>query len=216
MATTATPTDYTTNTQSSTRAAGTRKSAYDRSSGWTGTSGTGLVVGAAAAGLVAGLVANLGRKAVVQGVSAMAGDWFDALKAEHAMTLKVFDAIEVTSDSQTTKRAMHLMQLKHALAKHAIEEENTIYPALRDAGETDRADKLNQDHGYVKQYLYDLSMLPKDSPAWIAKVREFRREIEDHMREEENDIFPALRARLSADQNATLSAMMNKEGFKLA
>jgi hemerythrin superfamily protein len=213
---TASPNDTTSTQTQTARRGGNRSSAYDRSSSWLPNGTTGVVVGAAAAGLVAGLMANLGRKAVVQGVSAMQGDWFDALKAEHALTLKVFDAIQATADTQTTKRAMLLMQLKHALSKHALEEENAIYPALRDAGEREAADKLNADHGYVKQYLYDLSMLPKDSPAWLAKVREFRQDLEDHIREEETELFPRLRARLSTDQNATLTATMNKEGFKLA
>jgi hemerythrin superfamily protein len=216
MATSATTHDTHHNDQTGSGWRRSIRGAYDRSSSWLGEGNNGLVVGAAAVGLVAGLAANLGRKAMVQGVSAMSGDWFDALKTEHALTLKVFDAIEATSDSQTMKRSMLLMQLKHALSKHALEEENAIYPALRDAGEKDAADKLNSDHGYVKQYLYDLSMLPKDSPAWIAKVREFRSDIEEHIREEESELFPRLRARLSADQNATLTSTMNKEGFKLA
>jgi hemerythrin superfamily protein len=111
---------------------------------------------------------------------------------------------------------MLLMQLKHALAKHALEEENAVYPALREAGQVDQADHLNKDHGYVKQYLYDLENMPKESPAFLAKLSEFRRQIEEHVSEEENQIFPALKAKLSPEKNKALTALMNKEGFKLA
>lgn len=182
----------------------------------TGFSTATIAAGAAAAGLFVGVAANFVRKAIVQAPTALAGDWSEALATEHKMTLAIFDKIEETSEAQTSKRAFLLMQLKHALAKHALEEENAIYAALRDNGQTEEADKLNGDHGYVKQYLYDLTVMAKDSPAWIAKVAEFRRRIETHMREEESEIFPALRNSLSDEQNQQLFAAMNKEGLKIA
>jgi len=178
--------------------------------------GTGKLIAAGAAGLAVGLAANVARKFAVQAPTMLAGEWDEALKAEHQLTLKVFDAIEATTETNTTKRATLLMNLKHMLAKHAMEEENAVYPALRDAGEAEAADHLNNDHGYVKQYLYDLTMMPKDSPNWIAKVRKFRTDVEKHMREEEDTLFPQLKAKLTPEQNKALTATMNKEGLKIA
>lgn len=197
-------------------ASGTRaKSATSRTPANAGTS-TGALIGAAAAGVAVGLVANLGRKAAVQAPTLFAGDWDEALAAEHKLTLKVFDALEATTDQNTTRRSMHLAQLKHMLAKHALQEENVIYPALREAGQVEEADHLNNDHGYVKQYLYELENMPKESPAFLAKLREFRDRIEKHMREEEDELFPSLKAKLPDEKNKKLTASMNKEGFKLA
>jgi hemerythrin superfamily protein len=190
------------------------RAATNKTNGVTPSAGT--MIGIAAAGMLAGLAAAVGRKAVVQAASAWSGDWFEALKTEHKMALAIFDRIEATRDSQTAKRAMLLMQLKHALAKHAFEEENVIYPALRDHDEREEADHLNHDHGYVKQYLYELTVLPKNSSAWRAKVREFRAALEKHVREEEDSIFPSLQASLSAEENEKLTSAMNREGFKLA
>ncbi|MBW8745853.1 MAG: hemerythrin domain-containing protein [Sphingomonas sp.] len=178
--------------------------------------GTGKLIAAGAAGLAVGLAASVARKLAVQSPTYFAGEWDEALKAEHAATLKVFDAIEATTEKNTTRRATLLMNLKHMLAKHAIEEENSVYPALRDAGEAEAADHLNNDHGYVKQYLYDLGIMPKDSPAWIAKLRQFRTDIEKHMHEEETDLFPRLKAKLTPERNKLLTTAMNKEGLKIA
>jgi hemerythrin superfamily protein len=199
-------------------AAKTIRSRSGSSNGDNGKTGgsTGALIGAAAAGVAVGLMTNLGRKAAVQAPTALAGDWDEALAAEHAATMKLFDSMQATTDKNTTKRSMLLMQLKHALAKHAIEEENAVYPALRDAGQTEEADHLNHDHGYVKQFLYDLGNMPKDSPAFMAKVGEFRSAVEEHVREEEDKIFPKLKAKLSPEQNKALTMAMNKEGFKLA
>ena len=181
-----------------------------------GSGNTGVLVGAAMAGAAVGIAANVGRKLFVQFTSGATGDWLDALKTEHAMSLAIFDKIEATDDSQGITRGNLLMKLKYALDKHAHQEENVIYPALRQANSAHDADALTSEHGYVKTYLYELETIPNTSPEWLARVRDFRAMIEEHMREEENDIFPALRGRLSADQNAKLTAMMNKEGFKHA
>ena len=176
----------------------------------------GMIAGAAAGGAALGLLAMLGRKAAVQAPTALAGNWDEALATEHQAVRKVFDQIEATDETSTTKRNLLLTHLKHALTKHAIEEENVIYPALREAGQRDAADQLNKEHGYVKQYLYELENTPTASPDWIAKVRQFRAEIEEHMEEEELRLFPMLRAQLSEEKNKALTLTMNKEGFKVA
>ena len=177
---------------------------------------TGVLVGAAMAGAAVGLAANVGRKLFVQFCGGGGGDWFEALKAEHEMTLAIFDKIEATDDDQTSTRSHLLGKLKYALSKHAIQEEMVIYPALRQANDTDEADDLTADHGYVKTYLYELETMANDSPEWLARVRDFRTRSEAHMREEEEDICPRLHDQLSEDQNAKLTTMMNKEGFKFA
>lgn len=176
----------------------------------------GVLAAAAAAGAAVGIAANYGRKLIVQGMGAAAGDWADALAAEHRTTLAIFDKIEATDDSQTWIRAHLLMKLKYALDKHAHQEENVIYPALREANSAHDADALNAEHGYIKTYLYELETMPNDSAEWLARARDFRAMIEEHMRMEEDEVFPKFRDTLSEEQNARLSAMMNKEGMKLA
>jgi iron-sulfur cluster repair protein YtfE (RIC family) len=178
--------------------------------------GAGPVIGAAAAGLAAGLLANLGRKAVVQGVTAAAGRWDQALTAEHEATAKIFDLLEGTDESQVAKRTTLLTQLKHALGKHAFQEENVVYPALRAHGLTAEADELNTEHGYVKQALFDLTEMPRDDAGWLPRVQQFRDEIDAHVREEEDVIFPKLVAQLGEKGNEHVTVAMNKEGFKLA
>jgi hemerythrin superfamily protein len=68
----------------------------------------------------------------------------------------------------------------------------------------------------VKTYLYELETLAKDSPEWLARVRDFRQMIQTHMREEEDEIFPKFRELLSDEQNSRITGMMHKEGFKFA
>jgi hemerythrin superfamily protein len=177
---------------------------------------TGVLAAAAMAGAAVGFAANYGRKMLIQGMGAAAGDWFDTLRAEHQATLTLFDKIEATTDDQTSARSQLLAKLKYALGKHAHQEENVIYPALREANSAHDADALNSEHGYVKTYLYELERMANDSPEWLARVRDFRTMIQEHMRMEEDEVFPAFRNLLTEEQNARLSAMMTKEGLKMA
>ena len=121
-----------------------------------------------------------------------------------------------TTDTNTVKRATLLMQIKHALGKHAFMEENVVYPALRDFGDAEDADKLNHEHGYVKQFLYELTNLEKSSPTFLPKVAEFRMLLEKHIEEEEQEIFPPMHAKLSDEKNKAITLAANKEAFKLA
>lgn len=184
------------------------------SGGWSAQAGTLAL--AAVAGAAVGLAANLGRKALVQGLASRAGAWDEVLAQEHQMVLALFEQIEATSDRQKGLRLHLLAGLKAALGKHALEEENAIYPALREANSAHDADALNGEHGYVKTFLYELERLPADRPDWLAKVRSFRIMLEEHIRMEEDEVFPALKAALDAAGNARLSHAMLKEGMKLA
>src|SRR3954470_21061378 len=96
----------------------------------------GPLLGAALAGAAIGFAANYGRKALMQGLEAAAGDWDEILAAEHDIALTIFDKMLATDETQTFKRKMLLMKLTHALDKHAHQEEMVVYPALREANET--------------------------------------------------------------------------------
>ena len=182
--------------------------------GWSNQAGTLAL--AAVAGAAVGLAANFGRKLVVQGLAGQAGDWDEVLRSEHEMALALFEQIEATSNDQARTRTHLLAKLKAALGKHALQEENVIYPALREFNNAHDADALNGEHGYVKTFLYELENSDPASSDWLAKVRTFRTMLAEHMRMEEDEVFPALKAGLDEAGNAKLGATMLKEGMKLA
>ncbi|HTH29343.1 MAG TPA: hemerythrin domain-containing protein [Sphingobium sp.] len=170
------------------------------------------------AGVGAGfaLAGSIGRKLVAQAPSALAGDWDQALAREHRKARALFDKLQDSRGMGKTRRSMLLTQLKNALGKHALEEEDVIYPAMRDAGMATEADNLTSEHGYVKQYLYDLADLVSDDAAFLEKLASFRSDIEKHMEEEEETLFPELKRKLDAAATKTLTRRMNMEGLKLA
>jgi len=176
----------------------------------------GPLIGAAVAGAALGFAANFGRKFLTQAVSGVSGDWDEVLSTEHDMTEAIFDKMLATDSSQTWKRSMLLMQLTHALDKHAHAEETIVYPALREANENVSADELNKEHGYIKTFIYELGQMEPDDPSWLEKVREFRDLVVEHARMEENEVFPRFKQAMDEEQNAKITALVNKDGFWMA
>ncbi len=190
---------------------GNRSAANSSAFSWSDNAPT--LIGVAIAGAAFGLAANFGRKFVTQAVSGISGDWDEVLATEHDMTIAIFDKMLATDSSQTWKRGMQLMQLTHALDKHAHEEEMVIYPALRDANEAVDADHLTEEHGYIKTFLYELGQMGPSHMGWLEKVREFRTLVVQHAKMEEEQVFPRFKQSLSEEQNAKITSLVNRDGF---
>ena len=176
----------------------------------------GPLLGAALAGAAIGFAANYGRKFMMQGLEAAAGDWDQILAAEHEIALGIFDKMLATDETQTWKRSMLLMKLTHALDKHAHQEEMVVYPALREANQATDADHLEGEHGYIKTFIYELKNMGADAPNWLEKVREFRSLVAKHAHMEEEQVFPAFKKNMSEDQNAKITGLVNADGFWMA
>jgi len=179
--------------------------------------GAAPLLGALAAGAAIGIGANWARKFLMQKSESIAAgnEWDEILKLEHKATLAKFDMLLATDDSDTGKRASLVKTIHYALNKHAHQEEQVVYPALRQANETVDADHLEHEHGYVKTFLYELENMKKDSPEFLGRVREFRNLIEEHARMEEEQVFPRFKQALSPEQDKKITGLMNKEGMKM-
>jgi hemerythrin superfamily protein len=195
---------------SSSGRSGSNRSAFS----WSDSAGP--IIAAGLAGAAIGFAANYGRKALMQGMESAAGDWDEILTAEHELALGIFDKMLATDETQTFKRKMLLMKLTHALDKHAHAEEMVVYPALREANEAGDADRLENEHGYIKTYLYELSQMGPDASNWLEKVREFRAEVAEHASFEEQEVFPRFKREMDEEQNDKITALVNKDGFWMA
>lgn len=177
----------------------------------------GEIAISASLGFAAGaLLANPARKLAMQGAEALATrDWVEALTLEHRAVCKVFDALLQTTERDAGKRKSGLLAIDHALTKHALQEEMVIYPALRRADRS-QAQHLFNDHVEVKTFLSELTFNIKPSePAWLTRLQDFKRTLDHHIGEEEDEIFPAFRARLSEEENAQLTRHMHMQGMKV-
>lgn len=171
---------------------------------------------AGVAGFAAGVAVLGARKAAMQAMTSVAGDWFATLKADHKLVEKLFELVNKTEEHDTAKRTLLLAKVTYALVKHTLEEENVIYPALRGVDQEMAAKHLAAEHFDIKTYLHELAEMPKDDPRWMATMRSLQTLVKSHVREEEQDIYPAFHAKMTKEQNTHLTLAMNREGIKVA
>jgi hemerythrin superfamily protein len=175
---------------------------------------SGAVLFGAACGFLAGLAADPARKLAIQGIEAAMGDWVDILTAEHRSVEKAFEALLATEPDEAAKHLALLLRIAHALNKHAQQEENVVYPAIRKRN-PGGAGELVADHAEIKSLLSELQYdIDKSDPQWLATAATLRDKVVSHARLEEQTIFPAARAAMSEGENAALTRHMNWEGLK--
>ena len=92
------------------------------------------VAGALGVGFITAFALLNSKKAAVSASSALQGDWFDGLFAEHRRIERLFKQITETTDTQTAKRGRLLEALNALLTRHSLQKENVLYPALRGHG----------------------------------------------------------------------------------
>jgi hemerythrin superfamily protein len=212
----ATRTQSRTSNRSSNAGTSSGRSSSRSRSAFAWSEGATPIIAAALGGAAIGFAANYGRKFLMQGMEAAAGDWDEILAAEHDMALAIFDKMLATDHTQTFKRKMLLMKLTHALDKHAHQEEMVVYPALREANEAVDADTLEGEHGYIKTFIFELNEMGPDDSNWLEKVREFRKLVSSHAHMEEEQVFPRFKQSMDEEQNAHITSLVNRDGFWMA
>lgn len=168
------------------------------------------LTGAAAAGLIAAPALLSGTHAVAQQSSAGAGgDAFQMLIDDHKKVASLMQQIADTDDM--SKRMSLLRQLADALTRHAVAEENVIYPAVREMSLTGLdAMTAVKDHADIKTYLYVLQNTT-DKNKWNEQFEELREEVKTHVAAEEKDMFPELKEKLTPEQLSKVNQAVNRE-----
>jgi len=144
---------------------------------------------------------------------AIAGqDPFASLIREHRQLLALLDKMENTPVNRFVRRGTLFYLFKRKIAKHAMAEEDVVYPMLTDDAErADAARKLYEEHGRMKVLLFELEQSIKDDQSWLKAVRGLRNEIQPHAHQEENVEFPALRDRIDKARKVKLARKIRQE-----
>ncbi len=172
----------------------------------------GLISMAAfAGGTVAALLASrLLPPLVAQGVGPLrdSGDPFESLIRDHRHFEELLHEMTRT-DIGALRRGMLLQRLKRGLTKHALAEEDVVYPLLHE--HRHEPDGLYADHAEIKMHLHALEQIPKDDPRWTARVRQLQSVITEHARLEEQVEFPRLRAAMDDEESSLAARHVHRE-----
>jgi hemerythrin-like domain-containing protein len=136
-------------------------------------------------------------------------DAFNLLKTDHRKVAELFDQLE----SANGKAKLQVFaQIKSELELHTHIEETIFYPALEDPKQThELVLEAYEEHNVVKKLLAQLSKARSANEEWEAQAKVLRENVEHHVEEEENELFPKTRAALSAEEIETLGEQMENE-----
>jgi hemerythrin superfamily protein len=121
-----------------------------------------------------------------------APDALKLLKADHTKVKGLFaDFEEARTDKQKISLATTICQ---ELTVHTTVEEELFYPAARAAlDDDDMLDEADVEHQSAKELISQIEAGAPGKDMWEAKVKVLGEYINHHVKEEETEIFPAVR-----------------------
>ena len=127
------------------------------------------------------------------------------LKTDHRKVDKLFSELESGKGNRD-----HLFnELATELTVHAEIEEKLFYPAVKDAEPThDLVLESFEEHKQMKMVLGDLEKADKRTEHWMAGLKVLMEDVQHHVGEEENDLFPKVKEVLSAQELEDLGSRM--------
>jgi len=139
-------------------------------------------------------------------------DPFGQLIDDHRKILSILDQMVATPTDQKFHRARLFLALKRKLAKHAMAEEDVVYPIVHSqAGDRDLSKHLYDEHADMKIYLHQLEQKLMEGEDWNSVVIPLRELVRRHADEEEQQVFPELRRRLSESKLPKVSGEISRE-----
>ncbi len=128
---------------------------------------------------------------------------FESLKQDHRKVADLFSQAEAAT---TDKQKQQLFeQIKTELENHTQIEETVLYPALQKYEDLkDYVLEAIEEHRQVKTLLQEIERLTDGSEKFDAKLKVMKENVEHHVEEEENEMFPDAQKTLSKDELSAL------------
>lgn len=136
----------------------------------------------------------------------MKNDPFKLLKEDHKKVAKLFKEIEGAGERAIKTKENLFEQLKSELELHTQIEEEYMYPLLEEAEETkDMTLEAYEEHDIVKTLIAEMEDEEVGSDVWSAKLKVMKENVEHHVSEEEEELFPEAEDVLSEEQMEQLA-----------
>lgn len=120
-------------------------------------------------------------------------DAIELLIDDHEKVKKMFTDFEAATDAEEKGAIAQL--ICQELIVHTAIEEQVFYPAVRAAiDDDDLVDEAIVEHDSAKELIGQLQSMTPDDEQYDAKVKVLKEYIEHHVKEEEEEMFPQVRA----------------------
>lgn len=129
----------------------------------------------------------------------------DVIRADHNKVNTLFTEVGATDDPQ--KLQEYFGQIYKDLLAHSEAEEQVVYPKVRSFYPEDKVQELYDEQGEFRQKLDEIKAIDPASSKdqFKSKVKELMDAVGDHIRQEEFDMFTAIRNNMSSDQSEQLA-----------
>ena len=138
-------------------------------------------------------------------------DAITLLTNDHDEVRSLFEQFRTANEADDMTRMKELQkQIFSELETHTRIEEDIFYPAVRDTDEEELAETVDegvQEHHVVKVLMREIEDVSGDD-TFIAKMKVLMENVEHHAEEEETDMFPDLRERMSQQRLDELGTEM--------
>jgi hemerythrin superfamily protein len=149
---------------------------------------------------------------IAMAIGSRKADPVDRLIQDHRDILSILSDMEQTPADATARRTKQLLMLKRCLGKHALAEEDVVYPVLHESGDhVEQIRNLYDEHADIKIHLYELERLLMEGSDWRGRVNDLHDLIAAHAREEEEVEFPRLREILNQRGGRMISGQVYRE-----
>jgi hemerythrin superfamily protein len=137
---------------------------------------------------------------------------YQLLKQDHQKVKRLFERLGEASDGTAKQRERLFAELKRELELHTAVEEKHFYPALRDRDEArELVEESLEEHGEVKRLLEELDQADKEEGGWNDQLQELQEDVEDHVEEEETELFPIAQKLLGDARSDEIAKAIEKD-----
>ncbi len=133
-------------------------------------------------------------------------DAVDLLIEQHRLLEAQLESLVKADDDEARRR--FLAEVGDHLGVHLASEEQVFYPAVRAQRTEDDLLESLEEHLSLKRLLADLLALDPADETFQAKCKVLREQAVHHHKEEEEDLFPAVRGMLDAPELERLGGEM--------
>lgn len=128
------------------------------------------------------------------------------LKQQHRDVERLFSLFEAAKGDGPKRRAFG--EIADSLAVHAAIEERHFYPAVKEKPTEEILFESVEEHLEIKRAIADLLTLEAIDDTFEAKVKVLQEDVEHHVEEEENQLFPRVERMFDDEALETLGAQM--------
>jgi len=128
----------------------------------------------------------------------------DILTKDHREVEQMFQELEslrgATGEAERGRRKDLAEQVTIELIRHSVAEEAEVYPVVAKKVSESEAERSKHEHAEAEETMNRLEGLQPDDAAFDSELATLMREVREHVKEEEGEVFPQMRKVFSDDE----------------